>query len=193
MKTPSSCLSRGLPGWPLNPPLMFIPSFSPSNRWIVISCNPLGGGSCWTVKISSAVGSNRACTASWWLALETSLPLTLRIRSPIRSRIVLAATPSGMTWKKNTRNPSKNPGRHNIYKKKKKKENQTLDRQARTFDMKTPGSSAPKGTHEWSFPPTILRPSGPAPFCKITSWSACVRERKEERISQWFAVKSSPF
>ena len=119
MKTPSSCLSRGLPGWPLNPPLMFIPSFSPSNRWIVISCNPLGGGSCWTVKISSAVGSNRACTASWWLALETSLPLTLRIRSPIRSRIVLAATPSGMTWKKNTRNPSKNPGRHNIYKKEK--------------------------------------------------------------------------
>ena len=178
MKTPSSCLSRGLPGWPLNPPLMFIPSFSPSNRWIVISCNPLGGGSCWTVKISSAVGSNRACTASWWLALETSLPLTLRIRSPIRSRIVLAATPSGMTWK--THAIRVKILAVTTFTKKKKKENQTLDRQARTFDMKTPGSSAPKGTHEWSFPPTILRPSGPAPFCKITSWSACVREKRRK-------------
>lgn len=40
MKTPSSLLSRGLPGWPRNPPLMFMPSFSFSPRVIVSSIRP---------------------------------------------------------------------------------------------------------------------------------------------------------
>ena len=38
-----------------------------------------------------------------------------------------------------------------------------------TLEIKMPGSPVPKGTHEWSFPPIILRPSGPPDLIKTTS------------------------
>lgn len=45
-----------------------------------------------------------------------------------------------------------------------------------TCDMKMPGSFAPKGTHEWSKPPMMLKPSDPLFFGRMTS---CKRERRE--------------
>lgn len=44
-------------------------------------------------------------------------------------------------------------------------------RQIVTFEIKIPGSPVPKGTHEWSDPPMILRPKGPPAFTNMTSWS----------------------
>ena len=38
-----------------------------------------------------------------------------------------------------------------------------------TLEIKIPGSPVPKGTHEWSFPPMILKPSGPPDFTNTTS------------------------
>lgn len=96
MKMPSSVGSQGFPAWPLAPPRMLMPSFSPGAFWIQSSRMPGGGGSLLTSKTSSRQGRSRALTASWCVASRMSCPFTARMRSPTR-RPLRAARPRGST------------------------------------------------------------------------------------------------
>ena len=95
-KTPSSAGSRGLPGWPLRPPLMIMPSFSPGSFTTAISLKPAGRGSCCTVSFITWQCCSRAITASWCVTTLMSVVLTASTLSPIRSLPVAAAAPPGM-------------------------------------------------------------------------------------------------
>ena len=95
-KTPSSEGSWGLPGCPRRPPLTIIPSFSPSSFLTVISMNPAGRGSCWTVSLIISQGCSRDMTASGWVTFLISVVFTARILSPILNLPVAAAEPPGM-------------------------------------------------------------------------------------------------
>lgn len=87
---PSSVGSQGFPAWPLAPPRMLMPSFSPGALWIQSSRRPGGGGSLRTSRTSSRQGRSRALTASWCVAslLFSVCPL----------RVVLQANPSTHPW-----------------------------------------------------------------------------------------------
>lgn len=93
---PSSVGSQGFPAWPLAPPRMLMPSFSPGAFWIQSSRMPGGGGSLRTSRTNSRQGRSRALTASWCVASRTSCPFTARMRSPTR-RPLRAARPRGST------------------------------------------------------------------------------------------------
>lgn len=93
---PSSVGSQGFPAWPLAPPRMLMPSFSPGAFWIQSSRMPGGGGSLRTSRTNSRQGRSRALTASWCVASRTSWPFTARMRSPTR-RPLRAARPRGST------------------------------------------------------------------------------------------------
>lgn len=158
---PSSVGSKGFPAWPLAPPRMLIPSFSPGCFWIMISCIPGGEGSRRTnIRISCLLAS-KARTASWCVACRRSMLFTSNIRSPTRSPHWLA-NPWGITWRNEVKSRSQatysgdeSVRIHLFY--------------SNTFEMNTPGSLIPKGWLAWSLPPTILRPRGPPDFTRVTS------------------------
>lgn len=124
MKIPSSVGSKGFPAWPLAPPRILMPSFSPGCFWMEISCNktlilfssssgkarfslalwrfwltciPGGDGSLRTNIRISCLLANRARTASWCVAWRKSMVFTSNIRSPTRSPL-WHARPWGITW-----------------------------------------------------------------------------------------------
>lgn len=49
-----------------------------------------------------------------------------------------------------------------------------------TCDIKMPGSWAPNGTHEWSVPPIMLKPSEPWFLGRVTSWEGQSKETEME-------------
>lgn len=102
---PSSVGSKGFPAWPLAPPRMLIPSFSPGCFWIMISCIPGGEGSRRTnIRISCLLAS-KARTASWCVACRRSMLFTSNIRSPTR-RPHWLANPWGITWRNEVKSRS---------------------------------------------------------------------------------------
>lgn len=160
MKIPSSVGSKGFPAWPLAPPRILMPSFSPGCLRMTTSCIPGGDGSLRTnIRISCLLASS-ARTASWCVAWRRSMLFTSKIRSPTR-RPLWQARPWGITWRR------RGTGQRGM------KEEEIFRwggiLRFVTFEMKTPGSLMPNGWLAWSLPPTMLKPRGPPDFNRVTS------------------------
>lgn len=63
----------------------------------MLTWKPTGSGSCCMVSLISSPGLSSSMTASWCVAAVTSISLTSKMRSPIRSLPELAAMPAGTT------------------------------------------------------------------------------------------------